>query len=120
MRRAACPLLLSTFLGLMVSCQTEQAKAPSGISAADSARVFELFGQAYRVQNTDPDSAFALISEAGNISRQHGFDNGLFNYYNQAIYNRAAYRGEFDRALSMADTAPGSGARPRNARNSGC
>ena len=67
--------------------------------------MFALFDQAYDVQNTSPDSAFALITEAGSLSRRYGFDNGFFNYYNQAIYNRAAYRGDFDLATRMADTA---------------
>lgn len=99
-------LVFATLLtGLLASCQTKKTEVASGISAQDSIRVFQLFEQAYTVQNTDPDSAFALIVEAGNISRRVGFDNGLFNYYNQAIYNRAAYRGQFDVALQMADTA---------------
>ena len=77
----------------------------AGISATDSVRVFSLFERAYTVQNTDPDSAFALITEAGNLSRRYAFDNGLFNYYNQAIYNRAAYRGDFGLATRLSDTA---------------
>lgn len=105
MRSLVFRLLFHCLLGGMLSCQTKQSKAPTGISAEDSIRVFALFEQAYQVQNTDPDSAFALITEAGNISRQYDFDNGLFNYYNQAVYNRAAYRGEFEKAIQMADTA---------------
>ncbi|GAB3643414.1 hypothetical protein GCM10027423_40510 [Spirosoma arcticum] len=67
--------------------------------------MFQLFGQAYGVQNTDPDSAYALIQEAGALSRRNGFDQGLFNYYNQAIYNRAAFRGDFTLAKQLSDTA---------------
>lgn len=105
MRSFIYRLLSVCLLVEIFSCQTQQCGMPAGISAEDSTRVFALFEQAYQVQNSDPDSAYALISEAGNISRQHGFDNGLFNYYNQAIYNRAAYRGEFEKAIQMADTA---------------
>ena len=105
MRHFLHSLLLAAVLGLLASCQTITTDTSLGISAADSIKVFALFEEAYRVQNTDPDSAFTLINKAGDISRRYGFDNGLFNYYNQAIYNRVAYRGEFDQAIQMADTA---------------
>ena len=78
---------------------------PSGISVADSVRVFQLLEQAHHMENSDPDSAFALLTEAGLLSRQNHFDQGLFNYYNQAMYNRAAYRNDFETAGRMADTA---------------
>ncbi|MFD2569390.1 sensor histidine kinase [Spirosoma soli] len=67
--------------------------------------MFRLFDQAYQVQHTSPDSAYALIVQAGAISRKNGFDQGLFNYYNQAMYNRAAYRSDFKLARRLSDTA---------------
>lgn len=98
-------VLVAGLLGVTVSCQSKKTDQPSAVSARDSARVFALFAQAYTAQNTNPDSAFALITEAGMLSRQYNFDQGLFNYYNQAIYNRAAYRGNFTLATQLADTA---------------
>lgn len=97
--------LLTGLLGVGVSCQSKKDSQLPAVSARDSVRVFGLFERAYTLQNTDPDSAFALITEAGNLSRRAGLDNGLFNYYNQAIYNRAAYRGNFALATQLADTA---------------
>ena len=89
----------------LTACQPRTASVREGISAPDSVRVFQLFRQAYEIQNTDPDSAFALIQEAGDLSRRNNFDNGLFNYYNQAMYNRSAYRGDFALARRLSDTA---------------
>lgn len=90
----------------VVACQHQSEKpSASRISVADSLRVFHLFDAAYDVQNSNPDSAYALIQQAGNLSRQHGFDRGLFNYYNQAMYNRAAYRGDFPLVRRLGDTA---------------
>lgn len=98
-------LFLVGSMGLVVSCRERSDTKSSGISARDSVRVFQLFERAYAVQNTDPDSAYALIREAGDLSRRNGFEPGLFNYYNQAMYNRAAYRGDFALARRMGDTA---------------
>lgn len=99
-------LFLVGMLFVGASCQQQPDNPPvSGISAKDSARVFALFEQAYEVQNTNPDSAYALIQQAGELSRRHGFDLGLFNYYNQAMYNRAAFRGDFALAKRLGDTA---------------
>lgn len=93
-------LLLSALLG----CQSQPASSSSPVSANDSTHVFQLFAQAYDVQNTNPDSAYALIRQAGALSRKTGFDQGLVNYYNQAMYNRAAYRGDFALARRLGDT----------------
>ncbi len=93
-------------LALAASCQREpDSQSITSILARDSLRIFQLFGQAYSIQNSNPDSAFALIREAGELSRRTGFEQGLFNYYNQAMYNRAAYRGDFALAKRMGDTA---------------
>ncbi|AQG78722.1 hypothetical protein AWR27_04865 [Spirosoma montaniterrae] len=88
-----------------MACRESNRPASSGISVADSARVFRLFDRAYEVQNANPDSAYELIQQAGALSRQYGFDQGLFNYYNQAMYNRAAYRGDFALVKRLGDTA---------------
>ncbi|GAB3495458.1 hypothetical protein GCM10027341_12860 [Spirosoma knui] len=88
-----------------VSCQQRTDAVRTGISAADSIQVFRLFAQAYQLQHTDPDSAYRLIQQAGALSRANRFDQGLFNYYNQAMYNRAAYRGDFKLARQLSDTA---------------
>jgi len=99
-------LFLVGSLVVVTSCkQQPDNQSTSGISARDSVRVFELFNQAYEVQNTTPDSAYALIQQAGELSRRHGFSQGLFNYYNQAMYNRAAFRGDFALAKRLGDTA---------------
>lgn len=105
MRGLVYILLLVGPVGLVVSCQETADTQHSGLSARDSIWVFELFRQAYDVQNTNPDSAYALIQEAGALSRRNGFDQGLFNYYNQAMYNRAAFRGDFGLAKRLSDTA---------------
>ncbi len=99
-------LFFAGSLFVVTSCKQQADKHPaSGISTRDSLRVFQLFNQAYDVQNTNPDSAYALIREAGELSRRYGFERGLFNYYNQAMYNRAAFRGDFALAKRMGDTA---------------
>lgn len=105
MRWSVYILLLAGSLGFLTSCRDGPATSNPGTSARDSVRVFQLFEQAYAVQNTNPDSAYALIREAGDLSRRNGFEQGLFNYYNQAMYNRAAYRGDFALARRMGDTA---------------
>ena len=99
--------LIAFLLLVAASCQQRAADSVLGTSILkdDSIRVFQLFDQAYEVQNTNPDSAFALITEAGALSRRHNFDQGLFNYYNQAMYNRAAYKGDFTLATRLGDTA---------------
>lgn len=99
-------LLFIGSLTTIEACQQKQnASLQSGISRADSLRVFQLFDQAYEVQNTNPDSAYALIREAGELSRRYEFAQGLFNFYNQAMYNRAAFRGDFELAKRLGDTA---------------
>ena len=107
MRGSAFIPLIAFLLLATASCRQRAADSVSGtgIPKKDSMRVFQLFDQAYEVQNTNPDSAFALITEAGDLSRRHNFDQGLFNYYNQAMYNRAAYKGDFTLATRLADTA---------------
>lgn len=104
--RCLTAILLSVALAaLLAACQSSAGARRPGISAGDSVRVYQLFDQSYDMQNTDPDSAYALIEEAGALSRRNGFDSGLFNYYNQAMYNRAAYRGDFNLAKRLSDTA---------------
>ena len=98
-------LLLSTLVSLIAGCRSESGTKRPRISARDSIRVFALFGQADKIQHTDPDSAYSLLNEAGALSRRYGFDQGLFNYYDQAMYNREAYRGDFALARRMGDTA---------------
>lgn len=98
-------LLWAGQVALLASCREQTAPHGSGTPARDSVRVFQLFRRAYEVQNTDPDSAYALIRQGGQLSRRRGFEQGLFNYYNQAMYNRAAYRGDFALAKRMGDTA---------------
>ena len=100
-------LLLTGWMSLLISCRDRNGLATheSGVLARDSARVFQLFKQAYDLQNTNPDSAYALIRQAGELSRRSGFEQGLFNYYNQAMYNRAAYRSDFAGASRLGDTA---------------
>ncbi len=105
MRLSVYLLIFVGATGLVSSCQQHRPVGGAGISARDSARVFALFAQAHDVQNTSPDSAYALIREAGSISRRYGFDQGLFNYYNQAMYNRAAFQGDFALAHRLGDTA---------------
>ena len=97
---ASLPLLLA-------SCQPQSQDAPADtrISVQDSIRVFQLLNQANDVQNTNPDSAFVLIKQSGALSRQNHFDKGIFNYYQKAMYNRAAFRGDFALATRMSDTA---------------
>lgn len=89
----------------LFGCQSKPTTTPSRISAEDSTRVFQLFGRAYDIQHTNPDSAYALIRQAGALSRAGQFDQGLFNYYNQAMFNRAAFRGDFGLAKQLGDTA---------------
>lgn len=98
-------LLITSWALLVTGCRQRATSARGRISASDSIRVFQLFDQAYKVQNTDPDSAYALIIAAGSLSRRNGFDQGLFNYYNQAMYNRAAYRADFGQAKRLSDTS---------------
>ncbi len=99
--------LFASLLGLLISCQQQPRDAPAGprISAQDSLRVFQLFDQSRAVAESNPDSAFTLMNEAGELSRQNHFDKGLFNYYNLAMYNRAAFRGDFALATRLSDTA---------------
>ena len=98
-------LWLFGLLALLSACRDAPSTVRTNTSVGDSIRVFRLFDLAYEAQNTDPDSAYALIREAGELSRRNKFDRGLFNYYNQAMYNRAAYRGDFALAKRMGDTA---------------
>lgn len=106
MRSIVYILLFAALLYLLMFCkQRPDNQQNSRISVQDSLRVFALFDQAHAVQNTNPDSAYALIREAGERSRRIGFEQGLFNYYNQAMYNRAAFRGDFALATRIGDTA---------------
>ncbi len=102
-------LNLFVFIGLLAllpsACRDRATTARTGISVADSIRVLRLFEQADAIQHTNPDSAYAFIQQAGNLSRANKFDQGLFNYYNQAMFNRAAYRGDFSLAKRLGDTA---------------
>ena len=98
-------LLPTALMSLVVGCHSQSGRDGPGISARDSLRVFALFNQAETVQHTNPDSAYALLGQAGTLSRRYGFDQGLFNYYHQAMYNREAYRGNFALAKRMGDTA---------------
>jgi signal transduction histidine kinase len=95
---------LGLLLFALIGCQSRPT-TPSPISAKDSTHVFQLFAKAYDVQHTNPDSAYALIRQAGALSRKTGFDRGLINYYNQAMYNQAAYRGDFALAKRLGDSA---------------
>ena len=107
MRGFACIRLFVSLTFLLVSCQqpSQDAPADTRISRQDSIRVFQLLNQSNEVENTDPDSAFALIQQSGALSRQNHFDKGIFNYYQKATYNRAAYRGDFALATRMSDSA---------------
>ena len=105
MRVVAHTLLFVGTAGLALSCQQGSPAGESRISTRDSARVFALFDQAYAMQQTNPDSAYALLQRAGSLSQRYRFDQGLFNYYNQAMYNRAAFRGDFALAHRLGDTA---------------
>ena len=107
MRGSAFILVFALLLLVVASCRQRAADtaAVTGISAQDSLRVFALFNQATEVGETNPDSAFTLLSEGGNLSRRNHFDKGLFNYYIMAMYNREAFRGDFALASRMSDTA---------------
>ncbi len=106
MRSLVYILLFAILLYVLAFCkQRPDRQVNSGVLAQDSLRVFALFEQARAVQNTNPDSAYALIREAGELSRRLEFEQGLFNYYNQAMYNRAAFRGDFALATRIGDTA---------------
>lgn len=109
-------LLLSALVSLVVGCHSESGGGGPHISARDSTRVFQLFDQAYTVQHSNPDSAYALIRAAGDLSRRADFDQGLFNYYNQAMYNRAAFRGDFRLANALGDSALRLAAQPDRKR----
>ena len=98
-------LLLAPLLSLVIGCQSRLGDNGPGISARDSIRVFALFDQADQVQPTNPDSAYGLLNQASGLSRRYGFDQGLFNYYDQAMYNRQAYRGDVALAKRLGDTA---------------
>jgi signal transduction histidine kinase len=97
--------LLILPLCVLLACEQRPAAPPSRVSARDSAQVFAWFEQAYAVQHTNPDSAYALIRAAGALSRRAGFEQGLFNYYNQAMFNRAAFRGDIPLATRLSDTS---------------
>ena len=107
MRGFTLTRLLVSLLVLLASCQQQNRDAPAGsrISVTDSLRVFQLFDQSRAVEESNPDSAFILIREAGELARRHHFDKGLFNYYRMAMFNRGAFRGNFALAARLSDTA---------------
>ncbi len=88
----------------MHSCEHTPAYT-ARIGTDDSARVFMLLDKAYEVQHADPDSAFRYILEAGDIARAYDFAKGTVNYYNQAMFNRALYKADFESARKYADSA---------------